>query len=470
MTKRWKSIYNLSFQQRLVMGIALLLAVTTLSLGMAGNQLAKNFLLIRFGDRMDFLAKYLAANSELGILLGDKEMLRRLATNLLAEKDVVEVKIKDEKGRILAIVRDKTPSPSLKRTTAPVYLTTASENVVFTQKSSNRRGKIIGMVEIAYVTTSIDQLSTQLRNRYILLTLLIFAAGTIFFLIFTRSLTAPLASLIEAAQKVAEGDLEVRLQKGSLPETRKLATAFNTMTQALKDSRKDLEETYQKLIQEQALAEVGHFAVTVAHEVKNPLGIIKGALDILRKKEVEEDVRMTMISYVEDEIKRLDLLIRDFLDFSRPKTLDFKKTDLGLLIDEIAKRLRIEWQAKGVSIKIKKNLHNAFIHADQEALSRAIINILKNACEVSPEESQVTVQLVDQGSSYILTVADNGPGIPDEIKKKIFEPFFTEKSKGTGLGLTLTKKIIEAHMGQIEVKDNKPGGTRIEITFWKMNN
>ncbi len=470
MRKRWAAFYNLSFQQRLVLGIALLLAVTTLSLGMAGNQLAKNFLLIRFGDRMDFLAKYLAANSELGILLGDKQMLKRLAANLLTEKDVVEVKIKDEKGKVLATVRDNYQTHSLKRRTfAPVYLTTASENMVFAQ-GNKRKGKIIGMVEIAYVTTSIDQLSSQLRKRYILLTLLIFAAGTIFFLVFTRSLTAPLANLIEAAQKVAEGDLEVRLQKGSLPETRKLATAFNTMTQALKDSRKDLEETYQKLIQEQALAEIGHFAVTVAHEVKNPLGIIKGALDILRKKEIEEDVRMTMISYVEDEIKRLDLLIRDFLDFSRPKPLDFTKTDLGLLIDEIVKRLQIEWSPKGISIKIEGNTPNAFIQADQEALSRAIINILKNACEVSPRGSQVTVRLFDQDSSYLLMVLDNGPGIPDDKKEKIFEPFFTDKSKGTGLGLTLTKKIIEAHMGQIEIKDNEPTGTIVKIIFWKTSN
>ncbi len=467
MKRKWTFIYNLTFQQRLVLGIALLMAVTTLSLGVAGNQLAKNFLLIRFGDRMDFLAKYLAANCELGILLGDKEMLKRLASNLLAEEDVVEVTIKDEKGKVLAKVQDKIPAKSPQRTIAPVYLTTASENLVFAK--GKRQGKIIGTVEVAYMTTSIDQLTTQLRNRYLILTLVIFAAGTILFLIFTRSLTAPLANLIEAAQKVAQGNLEVRLQKGSLPETRKLATAFNTMTQALQESRQDLEETYQKLIQEQALAEVGHFAVTVAHEVKNPLGIIKGALDILKKKEIEDDVRITMISYVEDEIKRLDLLIRDFLDFSRPRPFTFKQTNLGDLLEDIVKRLQLEWAPKDVSIKITKNLEKAYIQADQEALARAIINILKNACEVSPKDSQVTVSLSDQGSSYILTVADNGPGIPDDMKNKIFEPFFTEKSKGTGLGLTLTKKIIEAHMGQIDVKDNTPTGTKIEITFWKID-
>ncbi len=467
MNKTRVSFNNLTFQQRLILGIALLMAVTTLTLGIAGNELAKNFLLIRFDDRMDFLAKYLAANSELGILLGDRPMLKRLASNLLAEKDVVEVRISDDKGNELAKVRDNANASSIRKTSAPVVLTTASENLVFGQ--GEKKNKIIGKVEISYVTTSIDELTSRLRTRYLLLTLLIFFAGILFFLLFTRSLMAPLANLVEAAQKVAEGNLEVKLEKGSLPETRKLATSFNTMTQALKESRRNLEETYQKLIQEQALAEVGHFAVTVAHEVKNPLGIIKGALDILRKEGIDEQVRATMISYVEDEIRRLDMLIRDFLDFSRPRSLSFKKTNLTSFLRNLVERMNLEWEPKRVVIDFKTSVQEATIQADKDALSRAMVNIIKNACEASPEGSRVTIGLFDEGSFFKVVVSDLGDGIPDEKKGEIFEPFFTGKSKGTGLGLTLTKKLIEAHMGQIEVKDNEPTGTRIEIIFWKMN-
>ena len=467
MNKTRVSFNNLTFQQRLILGIALLMAVTTLTLGIAGNELAKNFLLIRFDDRMDFLAKYLAANSELGILLGDRPMLKRLASNLLAEKDVVEVRISDDKGNELAKVRDNANASSIRKTSAPVVLTTASENLVFGQ--GEKKNKIIGKVEISYVTTSIDELTSRLRTRYLLLTLLIFFAGILFFLLFTRSLMAPLANLVEAAQKVAEGNLEVKLEKGSLPETRKLATSFNTMTQALKESRRNLEETYQKLIQEQALAEVGHFAVTVAHEVKNPLGIIKGALDILRKEGIDEQVKATMISYVEDEIRRLDMLIRDFLDFSRPRSLSFKKTNLTSFLRNLVERMNLEWEPKRVVIDFKTSVQEATIQADKDALSRAMVNIIKNACEASPEGSGVTVGLFDEGSFFKVVVSDLGDGIPDEKKGEIFEPFFTGKSKGTGLGLTLTKKLIEAHMGQIEVKDNEPTGTRIEIIFWKMN-
>ncbi len=261
----------------------------------------------------------------------------------------------------------------------------------------------------------------------------------------------------------------MKLEKGSLPETRKLATSFNTMTQALKESRRNLEETYQKLIQEQALAEVGHFAVTVAHEVKNPLGIIKGALDILRKEGIDEQVKVTMISYVEDEIRRLDMLIRDFLDFSRPRSLSFKKTNLTSFLRNLVERMNLEWEPKRVVIDFKTSVQEATIQADKDALSRAMVNIIKNACEASPEGSRVTIGLFDEGSFFKVVVSDLGDGIPDEKKGKIFEPFFTGKSKGTGLGLTLTKKLIEAHMGQIEVKDNEPTGTRIEIIFWKMN-
>ncbi len=451
----------LTFQKRLILGIAVLLFLTTLSLGFVGNELAEEFMIKRFKDRMEFLAKYLAANSELGILLGDKDMLKKMALNLLKEKDVIKVKIFDAQNKLLASAGENKLIDTQHKVSADVILSTSSENLAF--GLSPGQNKNIGRVEIFYVTSSIKELTNKLKERYSLLTIIIAAISMIIFLIFAKGITAPLSHLIEVAQKVASGNLDVKLEEGSLPETQKLANAFNTMIEALKQSRKDLEETYQKLIQEKSLAEIGHFAVTVAHEVKNPLGIIKGALDLLKKEEVQDDIRKTMISYVEDEIQRLNNLIRDFLDFSRPKPLEFQPVDIKELLEELVNRMEIEWEQKGISINLITEDGLPLIQADREALSRALINIIRNGCEVSEQGQTVEIRLSQEKQGLVITVSDHGPGIPDENKEKIFEPFFTQKSKGTGLGLTLSKKIIDAHMGIIEVLDNKPKGAKIKI-------
>ena len=459
-----RPFYNLTFQQRLVLGISGLLFITTFALGIAGNEIAKNFLFKRFKDRMEFLAKYLAANSELGILLNDTDMLMRLSKNLLSEKDVVQVKIFDIKGKILA--SSKAQNADIKGAriaSSKVFLTTTSENEAY--GTGQFKNKELGRVEIFYVTTSINELTNKLRFSYAFLTLFIAGVGVIFFLFFTKKLTSPLASLLEAAHEVAQGNLDVKLHEGQLPETRKLAKSFNTMTKALKESRKNLEETYQKLIQEKSLSEVGRFAITVAHEVKNPLGIIKGALDILKKNEIDQDTRETMISYVEDEIERLNSLITDFLDFSRPQNLKFTPVDLKGLLSDIVERLKVEWQPKGIDIVFDSNVNKALLDADKAALWRALLNIIKNSCEVSKKGQQIQIELKHKYEEIVITIKDEGPGIKDTDKKRIFEPFFTKKSKGTGLGLTLAKKIIDAHMGYIEVLDNKPKGTVIKIFF-----
>ncbi len=457
-----KTSSNLNFHQRLALGIVILTILTTITLGIIGSRLSENFLLIRFRDRMDFLSKYLAANCELGILLDNREMLQRLATNLLREEDVIRVIIKTGSGKILAKAQ-VSDQPGHYTVQTPVLLSTQSENLAFGTGHSDR--KILGTVKIYYNTTGIELLSHKLHMRYAVVTLLIAAGGIIAFLIFSRTLTSPLERLIEAAQNVAQGNLEVKLSEGKLPETEKLAHAFNTMTEALKQSRRDLEQTYQQLIQQKALAEIGHFSVTIAHEIKNPLGIIKGALDILKKDDIERKTRNTMIAYVEDEVMRLDKLIQDFLEFSRPKPLSFRRVRVDQLLTDITDRMNLEWKPRGIEIKCKISRPETdfMVEADADLLGRAVSNIIKNACEVSKTGQAVDVEIFRHGRDISIRVTDHGPGIDVETRSRIFEPFFTTKAKGTGLGLAFAKRIIEAHMGQLTIRSSQPADTVFEI-------
>jgi signal transduction histidine kinase len=450
----------LTFQQRLLLGVLLLLGATTITLGLVGAHLGETFLRIRFEDRMAFLARYLALNSELGVLIGDQKMLERLANNLLSERDVVQVLIEDSKGEILVKVESGLHSHS-KEAVAQIQLSQQEDNQAFW--GSSVQNQILGKVHVVYTTSGIDELLAKLKTRYAVAILGLAAVGLLAFFFFSRSLVAPLKELVKASRIVAKGDLNARIKPGSLPETNELAEAFNHMLVSLAESRKSLEETYQEMIRQKALAEVGHFALTVAHEVKNPLGIIKGALDIFRKQDVDNEIKFTMIEYVDEEIKRLNRLIQDFLDFSRPRKPIFEKVELNVLMEDLIQRLRLEWEEKGIIIDADISEEKCLSRADPDMLSQALFNIIKNACETSDTDGHVLVKTNLSHGNWIAQITDTGKGMDLETQNRALEPFYTTKARGTGLGLAYAARVIEIHGGEMSFRENHPKGTIFEI-------
>jgi signal transduction histidine kinase len=409
---------------------------------------------------MAFLARYLALNSELGVLIGDQKMLERLANNLLSEKDVVQVLVEDAKGEILVKVESGLHSHS-KEAVAQIQLSQQEENQAFW--GSSVQNQILGKVHVVYTTSGIDELLAKLRTRYAVAILGLAAVGLLAFFFFSRSLVAPLKELVKASRIVAKGDLNARIEPGSLPETNELAEAFNHMLVSLAESRKSLEETYQEMIQQKALAEVGRFALTVAHEVKNPLGIIKGALDIFRKQDVDNEIKSTMIEYVDEEIKRLNRLIQDFLDFSRPRKPIFEKVELNVLMKDLIQRLRLEWEEKGIIIDADISEEKCPSRADPDMLSQALFNVIKNACEASDTYGHVLVKSNLSHGNWIAQITDTGKGMDQETQKRALEPFYTTKAQGTGLGLAYVARVIEIHGGEMSFTENHPKGTIFEI-------
>ncbi len=451
---------TLTFQQRLLLGMLLLLGTTTITLGLVGAHLAETFLRTRFEDRMAFLARYLALNSEVGILLGDQEMLRRLASNLLSEKDVVQVIIEDASGEIL-VQEGSDLYIHTEETVAQVRLTQQEETLAFWVSSA--QDQLIGNIHVIYTTSGINEMLARMRTRYAVVTLGLAAVGLLAFSFFSRSLAAPLKAIVKATKNVAKGDFSAKVEPGSLPETSELAEAFNHMLVSLAESRRRLEETYQEMIQQKAMAEVGHFALTVAHEVKNPLGIIKGALDIFRKEDVEPAVKSTMIDYMEDEIRRLNRLIQDFLDFSRPRSPQFEKTELNALVNDLLKRLRLEWMDKGVIIDAYIPEKKCLSQVDPDMLSQALLNIIKNACEACNGNGHVWVKTDSSRGDWVVEITDSGQGMDQNTKEKALEPFYTTKAQGTGLGLAYAARVIEVHGGEISYRENDPHGTIFKV-------
>lgn len=450
---------NMSFQHRLILGVLILTAAVTVSLGWVGGHLSTDFMKGRFKDRMVFLAEYLALNSELGILIGNTEMLEELAGNLVKEKDVIKVVILDAESKELVSAGNEPVGNEFERLANPVMLSNQGEDYLFFQNDMEKR---LGSVEIIYTTTGINELLHQLRSRFMLVAVFLSILGVTGFFVFSRSLTAPLETLVKTTVKVSEGDLDVRVPPGTLPETRKLSSAFNEMLVDLANSRRDLESTYQEMIQQKAMAEIGQFSMTIAHEIKNPLGIIKGAIDILKQENTSDETKDIMTGYIEDEVLRLDRLIQNFLFFAKPKKLRFEPVDMSELMHDTVKRMELEWNVKGIEFEL--DIEDGILCSiDREMFGMAIVNLLKNACEACGEQGDVVVTLKDIGGRCLISISDSGNGVPEKDRDKIFEPFFTTKSKGTGLGLAFVKRIIEGHNGNIDLVESKDKGATFEI-------
>jgi signal transduction histidine kinase len=200
----------------------------------------------------------------------------------------------------------------------------------------------------------------------------------------------------------------------------------------------------------------------VAHEVKNPLSIIKSSLEVLK---TDQGIAPgdPMVLYIEDEIRRLNKLIEDFLIFARPSEVKLRPVDLNELSREVA--ARGEYLAQEGAITIVQDIpdHECTAKADPELLTGALWNIVKNACEATDGTGNVWIRVRHTADSWTMAVEDDGEGISEEDMDKIFEPFFTTKTKGTGLGLAFASQVIGAHGGSIQAERGDMGGALFRI-------
>lgn len=454
---------NPGIHVRILAATFLVISATTFALGYIGANIAHQFAQQRFVAHISFLANYLALTAELGILIDDRAMLRRLAVNLMSEKDVVGVMMFDGQGRELIRVPDKI-SGAFPVMETPVLLTEKQdESKAFTPAEGARdKETLIGRVRIVYSTAGIDQLWTTVITYFIWLAAGLTGLAVLIFYFISRSLVAPVKGLAQAARRVALGDFDLRAQPGALPETRELAVAFNVMLDSLEENRKSLDEANEQVRRQKTLAEMGKFSLMIAHELKNPLGIIKSSLDVL-KRDCSLSSDNTMVFYIEDEIQRLNRLIGDFLMFARPVTPCFCRTDLNALLRDIITKAELRQTDGSCEIRARIPAGSCYAEADPDLLIRAIDNIIKNAGEANKTGGRIEVTAARSGAAWTVEIADSGEGIAPENLERIFNPFFTTRAKGAGLGLAYASQAVKAHGGLIGARNRAEGGALFTI-------
>jgi signal transduction histidine kinase len=266
-----------------------------------------------------------------------------------------------------------------------------------------------------------------------------------------RSVAAPIGRLREGAARLAQGDLGTRIQVGSNDEFGALARQFNAMTEALQEHQR-------KLVQHEKLAGIGRLAAGVAHEINNPLAVILGYSRLLRKK--AEGGARDDLQAIEDETLRAKQIVDGLLDLSRPLEVQHDPVDLRALCDETVERLGGMPPLAGVAVEV---VGQGMVTGNAQKLRQVVVNLLRNAAEAAGRGGRVEIRVEASASGAELSVTDSGPGLSDEVRARLFEPFFTRKDGGTGLGLAVSKGIVEAHGGVLEAECPPGGGARFTV-------
>lgn len=252
-------------------------------------------------------------------------------------------------------------------------------------------------------------------------------------------------------------------------EIRQQALRYQALAETLSETNRRLEQVQAEARRSERLAALGQLSAGLAHEIRNPLGVIKGSAEMLTQKLADTNPLATELAgYISSETNRLSALVTRFLDFARPLHADLIPNDISAVLDRALNDVAQFW--KGAPVQIEKNYEAnlPLVAIDEALIEQAFVNIIQNAYDVmSASGGVLRVSVVcarrstrdgDAADGVEARIADSGPGIPPELREQIFNPFVTTKKNGVGLGLSIVSKIIDGHHGSIRVETANPSG------------
>jgi two-component system, NtrC family, sensor histidine kinase HydH len=253
-----------------------------------------------------------------------------------------------------------------------------------------------------------------------------------------------------------------------------LVVIFISMLLIVRKAEKIIESRaveQRKLVEQLNLAErlaaLGEMVAGVSHEIKNPLGIIQSTSELLNNMPDTSETHRKLSGVITEESIRLNRIVTEFLDFARPHKLNIREFDLKEVISKNIEFLRPEIEKKGISVENNLDGRSYMIEADQDLLHRVMMNLIINAIQAIPGAGKIFFNIAEEKGRYNIEIRDTGKGISEENIKKIFNPFFTTKEKGSGLGLPIVRKIIEGHGGEIDIESTEGNGTSVMIRLSK---
>ncbi len=480
-----KGILNLRFRTRLVLVMFLITACTSAILMFAYIQHSRRIKAYVAGQTSDLLEIIQLTQASISPKVDRRQALREYLSALKGA-GLSSINVLSPTGEVVASTNPHQIGRKVKlrrrrssRKEGPIQITAQLREIETEAQAGQQhydiRFPIIqGEKVIGYVLVGgeMDEVGSMLNHVYFLwLGWIIFTmlAGIFAIVYLTFRFTKPIDLLVEGANQVAQGNLYVSLPDGGTDEMGLLARTFNQMAERLRDTR----ELQKRLNEVEKSSLLGHFAATVAHEVRNSLNFLNLSIDQIRAKrwlaeETPGRELRSSLAKMKEEITRLNRLVNDFLAVGRQTPPKIAPCDLKATVQEAVGLVERQAKAQDVSIFCNVPPDLPVIQADGEQLKACFLNILTNSVQAMPHGGSIHIEArqlpaSNRGARLQLRFRDTGPGIPREDREKVFTPYFSTKATGFGLGLAISRKVIEDHGGRIYVGHNSVPGTEMVV-------
>jgi signal transduction histidine kinase len=307
-------------------------------------------------------------------------------------------------------------------------------------KKSQLKGILVGVVSISILIFIILRLFEKLVNR-------------------------PISRLKNNMKNVQEGDLNIQFPIVKHDEIGSLADSFNAMVKKLREANQKIEHLHnQQMEKAEHLASIGELAAGLAHEIKNPIAGMKGAVEIFNQQTDPSDPKKEIFNEILLQIEKIHRVIQDLLSYAKPKEMNFSLVNPNECIENAIKLARPQTNSKDIIFHFEGIDNNTLARIDADKIQELILNLMLNSISAIEKNGQIDIKLLKKNNKDLeILFSDNGKGIKKEHLAQIFHPFFTTKRRGTGLGLSICQKIINAHNGTIQLKSKEREGTTFFI-------
>ncbi len=323
---------------------------------------------------------------------------------------------------------------------------------------------LMGMLVFVWVTLSFEGPERQA-------VILVAAAGAVaicavLLVVLAVLIQQPLVELQREIARLQAGDLSVRVEFAKRnDEIGLLGRNFNEMVRQLRETREEVERLHRtQMTRAEHLATLGELAAGLAHEIRNPLAGIAGVIEIIGRELPETSPSRGVLKDVQQEVLHIKQILSELLDYARPKPPDFHPADLNATAEHAVVLARQQVLSRPIRIELLKAEDLPAVEYDAAHIQQLLLNLLLNAIQAIDGAGRIEVSVASRKDYAAIAVTDSGRGIAPEHLPNIFRPFFTTKGQGTGLGLSLARRIVEDHGGRIEVASQPSAGTR--FTVW----
>jgi nitrogen fixation/metabolism regulation signal transduction histidine kinase len=324
----------------------------------------------------------------------------------------------------------------------------------------------LGYVQINMLLDNIRDIQRANFVRRLFATGMVFTVGIALIIFLARRYTTPIKNLVEDFKRVSAGDLSVTIPVESDDEIGEMAAGFNNMVEKLRE-RETLEK---RLYEAEHLSRVGQLASGIAHEIRNPLNYISLAIDHLKSEmlplcgdkcsEIED-----LTDKIKEEVRRANYMVVNFMNYGRPLKLRLAEVVYTELLAKVLPVLQARLNEQQITVVQEIPADLPPLRIDGELFRNCILNFVTNASQAMSEGGVITLGAYQEEGQITLTFSDHGSGISAEDISKIFQPYFTTKDVGIGLGLAITERIIKEHGGKIEVESTIGVGTTISVVL-----